>query len=196
MRESYDMYRILFDTLPIPVFVMDADMVIQTSNAAGNALYTSDSPVVRRRCGEVIHCLNERTSSNRCGETDSCPDCLVRTTVLTALEGETIIRRRAEMLIAGDNGESKRKTLLVTAAKIPGEPLAVAVLEDFTELTVIRDIIPICSNCRKVRTDSEYLHHVDEYLARFGGMHFSHGVCPECIKILYPDMKDWTEPPE
>jgi len=58
------------------------------------------------------------------------------------------------------------------------------------ELLVLRGIIPICSNCHSIRDDSGYWERVDIYMAKHGDMAFSHGICPECIRKLYPELAD------
>jgi PAS domain S-box-containing protein len=46
------------------------------------------------------------------------------------------------------------------------------------EVKTLREIIPICSYCKKVRDDSDYWQHVEAYIADHTGAKFSHGVCP------------------
>jgi len=58
------------------------------------------------------------------------------------------------------------------------------------ELLVLRGIIPICSSCHSIRDDSGYWERVDIYMAKHGDMAFSHGICPECIRKLYPELAD------
>jgi two-component system, NtrC family, sensor kinase len=48
------------------------------------------------------------------------------------------------------------------------------------EVKTLQDILPICSYCRKIRTDDDYWQHVEVYLAQHAGTRFSHGICPSC----------------
>ena len=50
------------------------------------------------------------------------------------------------------------------------------------EIKVLRDILPICSYCKKVRDDNDYWHSVESYVAQHTNTRFSHGVCPECMR--------------
>lgn len=49
------------------------------------------------------------------------------------------------------------------------------------EVKALRDIIPICSYCRKVRDDSDYWQSVEQYISTHTSSRFSHSVCPECF---------------
>lgn len=74
---------------------------------------------------------------------------------------------------------------MITASPIPQSPgLVLVVLENITEVSTVKDIIPICMSCRKVRDDREYWEQVEGYLLKHAGLLFSHGLCPSCAKTL------------
>ena len=69
----------------------------------------------------------------------------------------------------------------------------------YTEIHRLKGIIPICASCKKVRDDQGYWHQVENYIKRYATVDFSHGICPECARKLYPDMdlyKGQQPPPE
>lgn len=49
------------------------------------------------------------------------------------------------------------------------------------EVRTLRDILPICSYCRKIRDDENYWHTVEGYIAQHTRSRFSHGICPSCM---------------
>jgi DNA-binding response OmpR family regulator len=51
----------------------------------------------------------------------------------------------------------------------------------------LEGIIPICARCKSVRTDDGYWKQVEGYLSEFAGLTFSHGLCPDCARIMYPE---------
>ena len=58
------------------------------------------------------------------------------------------------------------------------------------EVKTLRDILPICSYCRRIRDDEDYWHSVETYLSRHTGTRFSHGICPECMqKHVEPQLR-------
>lgn len=54
------------------------------------------------------------------------------------------------------------------------------------EVTVLRGILPICSQCKKIRDDKGYWHQVESYVRTHSEADFTHGICPECMGELYP----------
>lgn len=49
------------------------------------------------------------------------------------------------------------------------------------EVNTLRDILPICSWCRKIRDDENYWHTVENYIASHTASQFTHGICPSCF---------------
>jgi len=49
---------------------------------------------------------------------------------------------------------------------------------------------PICSNCKDIRDPKGYWHSIEEYIQSLSETDFSHSLCPECAKKLYPDLFD------
>lgn len=60
----------------------------------------------------------------------------------------------------------------------------------FEEIKRLKGIIPICSSCKKIRDDQGYWHQVESYIQDHTEAEFSHSVCPDCMKKLYPDFMD------
>jgi PAS domain S-box-containing protein len=58
----------------------------------------------------------------------------------------------------------------------------------------LRGIFPICASCKKIRNDEGYWEQVEVYLREHTDARFSHGICPECLVRLYPDMRDTGDP--
>ena len=50
-------------------------------------------------------------------------------------------------------------------------------------------ILPICSNCKKIRDDTGHWNQIEVYIRDRSEVKFTHGVCPECMEKLYPDLK-------
>lgn len=57
------------------------------------------------------------------------------------------------------------------------------------EISALRDIIPICSYCHKVRTDSGYVESVEAYITHHTNADFSHTCCPDCLKKYFPEIE-------
>ncbi|MBM3461820.1 MAG: response regulator transcription factor [Armatimonadetes bacterium] len=58
------------------------------------------------------------------------------------------------------------------------------------EVRQLEGLLPICSYCKSIRDDQQYWHRVEHYMQKFGGVHFSHGICPKCWdEIVEPELK-------
>jgi PAS domain S-box-containing protein len=65
---------------------------------------------------------------------------------------------------------------------------------DITELKaaqarvkVLSGLLPICSNCKKIRDDTGYRNRIEAYIHDHSEADFTHGVCPGCARELYPE---------
>lgn len=48
--------------------------------------------------------------------------------------------------------------------------------------------LPICASCKKIKNDKGDWEQMERYITEHTGFQFSHGICPECLIKLYPDM--------
>ena len=55
------------------------------------------------------------------------------------------------------------------------------------QIKTLRGIVPICASCKKIRNDAGYWQQVDVYVHNHTEADFSHGICPECMEMLYPE---------
>ena len=55
------------------------------------------------------------------------------------------------------------------------------------EVNLLSGFLPICASCKKIRDDKGYWNQIESYLMDHSGVEFSHGICPDCAKELYPD---------
>ena len=58
--------------------------------------------------------------------------------------------------------------------------------EALGKVTQLEGLLPICASCRKVRDDGGYWGHVEEYFGRRAPVEFTHSICPDCARRLYP----------
>lgn len=58
--------------------------------------------------------------------------------------------------------------------------------EKFIKNTLGR-FLPICSNCKKIREDDGSWTAIEEFIRDRSETEFSHGMCPDCAKSLYPE---------
>ena len=72
------------------------------------------------------------------------------------------------------------------------ETLIQELKDALNKIKTLEGIIPICSNCKKIRDDKGYWNNLEAYIERHSEAFFSHGICPECMAALYGD-KNWYQ---
>lgn len=87
--------------------------------------------------------------------------------------------------------------------RAPGaQPCGVVI--SFADITALRDanaklqqamlamrklsgLLPICAHCKKIRNDQGYWEQIEAYIRDHSEAEFSHGICPECERVYFPD---------
>ncbi|WP_319521237.1 response regulator [uncultured Desulfosarcina sp.] len=65
------------------------------------------------------------------------------------------------------------------------------------EVKTLSGLLPICASCKWIRDDdNQTWQPIEEYIANHSNADFTHGICPECARRLYPDFyKERRQPP-
>ena len=58
----------------------------------------------------------------------------------------------------------------------------------FSEIKYLSGLLPICTECKRIRDDAGYWHRVEMYIQEHTDAEFTHGICPDCIQKLYPEI--------
>jgi hypothetical protein len=58
------------------------------------------------------------------------------------------------------------------------------------KVKTLEGILPICASCKSIRTETGAYEQIEAYVSRHSEAQFSHGICPECMKKLYPEHAD------
>jgi hypothetical protein len=70
------------------------------------------------------------------------------------------------------------------------EELSRKVTEALANVRVLRGLIPICMSCKRIRSDKGFWEQIEAYIRAHSEADFSHGICPECVRELYPEFAD------
>jgi hypothetical protein len=139
-----------------------------------------------------------------------CPIPIDRLPGRQALEGE---RSKAQILrfrsfgqddeqwsiiraepIFGENGEVRLSVIIrndITEIKLAEQErdrLIVELKDALAEVKTLQGFIPICANCKKIRDDEGFWQQIEKYIQDRSDAKFSHSICPECAKLLYPHL--------
>ncbi|OHD17290.1 MAG: hypothetical protein A2V99_01245 [Spirochaetes bacterium RBG_16_67_19] len=58
-----------------------------------------------------------------------------------------------------------------------------------SEVKTLRGLLPICSHCKRIRDDKGYWNSIEKYLQEHSEALLSHGICPDCLRKLYPEVR-------
>jgi len=96
-----------------------------------------------------------------------------------------IIKQVAEIkkeLTLAQQEIERRKALEKEREELIGE-----LQQALSEIKTLQGFLPICANCKKIRDDEGYWQQIEKYVEERSDARFSHGICPECAKKLYPE---------
>ncbi len=99
----------------------------------------------------------------------------------------TILKRvaevEAELSLARQEIEARK------AAEKERDQVIAKLQQALSEVKTLRGFLPICASCKKIRDDTGYWRQIESYIREHSEAEFTHGICPECMKKLYPDLE-------
>lgn len=122
-------------------------------------------------------------------------DTVVRTGKPVRFEDERAGRFFESFVYPVFNGNGEVSRVAVYAEEITArkkvererEDLILELQEALSKVKVLSGLLPICSSCKKIRNDKGTWESMEVYIRDRSDAEFSHGICPECAKRLYPE---------
>ena len=74
--------------------------------------------------------------------------------------------------------------------EIEKENLIAKLQDALSQVKKLSGFLPICASCKKVRDDQGYWNQIETYIKKHSEAEFSHSICPDCAKRLYPQLVD------
>ena len=65
--------------------------------------------------------------------------------------------------------------------------------EALAKVKTLSGLLPICASCKKIRDDTGYWNQIESYIRDHSEAAFSHSICPQCAKELYPDLGNYDD---
>jgi PAS domain S-box-containing protein len=66
--------------------------------------------------------------------------------------------------------------------------LLLRLLDALDQIKTLRGMLPICAACRKIRNETGSWDQIEVYIQQYTEVKFTHGLCPDCLKHLYPTL--------
>ncbi len=179
----------VFEGLRDAVIVVDRhDRVVDFNPAAVQLVGLPDRESLGRPLPEVLADLP--------GGIDPGPDLSRACSEISLGRGDD--RRNFEVNVSPLNDQRRRPQghLIVwrdiTERKRAEEEREVLITElrlALAQVKTLRGLVPICSSCKKIRDDRGQWRPIETYLKEHSQADFTHSICPDCKKNLYPELK-------
>ncbi|MDD5765048.1 MAG: PAS domain S-box protein [Candidatus Marinimicrobia bacterium] len=195
VRESEERYRLLVENVNDAIVISQREKFIFFNQQFATMLGYAFGELVMKDYREIytprgLEILHERSKRRERGE-------------YVPSRYETIFRRKDGSIIDVEAN--------VTIIDNQGDKATFAVIRDISDrkrieqerektiqelqaalnnVRTLKGLIPICANCKKIRDDSGYWSEVEKYISVHSNVDFTHGICPDCMKKLYPNYKD------
>jgi hypothetical protein len=62
--------------------------------------------------------------------------------------------------------------------------------ETLAQVRTLKGLVPICAHCHRIRDDQGFWNQLEAYLRDHSEAQFSHGICPACLAVHYPEAED------
>jgi PAS domain S-box-containing protein len=194
LLQSQEKYRNVVERANDGILIVKDDVILYANPSAtkmvgyamaeliGNPFYTFIHPdekervtenYQRRLAGKDVETIYETSLSHKKGETI---DVEFNIGFIPYEDG------RALLIIVRNN--TFRKKMEKERERIIKE-----LKEAMSNIKTLSGMLPICASCKKIRKDDGYWQQIESYVKDHSEADFSHGICPDCARALYPDLE-------
>jgi len=99
---------------------------------------------------------------------------------------ERVKQRTAELAAA--NEQLRAEIAERMRAEQEKESLISELQQALAKVKKLSGLLPICASCKNIRDDRGYWQQIESYIRDHSEADFSHGICPECARKLYPEL--------
>ena len=188
LRESEEKYRSITESMIDAMYICSPDFRVEFMNPAMINKVGRDA--TGEHCFQTIYRLDEK-----------CPWCIhekvqkgeyVTTEIVNPKDGRTY--NVSHSPIFHNNDSISKMTIFrdITQHKLleeAREKLIEELKNALDQVKQLSGLLPICASCKKIKDDKGYWRQIESYIRDHSEAEFSHGICPECAKKLYPGLK-------
>ncbi|MGP0583993.1 PAS domain-containing protein [Paenibacillus timonensis] len=93
----------------------------------------------------------------------------------------------AEMTPYAEEASAPPQGIVITCTDITRmKRQEIRMQHDLAHIRTLRGLLPICAVCKKIKDESEMWSTIEAYLIKHTHAEFTHDICPDCIRALYP----------
>lgn len=185
-------FQAIFEHSPLAIMYTNAEGTITTCNENASKLFGAPK---EKLIGFSYHSIRDEIMRNAIAEALSGKRTHFEGEYLT-VTGNVLTQMSANFSPAIDSDGSVSGVIGIfediTERKLvekDRERLIRELKDALSKIKTLSGLIPICSSCRRVRDDQGYWSQIEAYIRDHSEIDFSHGLCPDCAKDLYDDLK-------
>jgi PAS domain S-box-containing protein len=192
LRENEVRLKVVLDTIQAGIVVIDPQnhTIVGVNAAAGKMFGAPREQILGSQCHKFIckaeegHCpitdLGQKldNSEHELLTADGKRVPILKTVVSVTLAGREHLLESFLDITERKRAEEERERLI-------GQ-----LQEALAEVKTLSGLLPLCSSCKRIRDDQGYWQQIEAYIRDHSEAEFSHSVCPECAKKLYPEVFD------
>ncbi len=190
-RQSAWEWQTIFDSVNDAISLINMEgKILQCNKAMASLLDKPVHEVLGSTCWELVHNTSEPI--------EGCPFIRMREThrreTMRLPSGDRMLQVTVDPVL-GEDGD------LISIVHIISDITALNRAEEqqknliselqnaLAEVKKLSGFLPICASCKKIRDDKGYWNQIENYIRDHSEADFSHGICPECAKNLYPGLE-------
>lgn len=197
LKETNEWFSTMFKSIGDAVIAADTEGIVRLINPAAQILTGwKEEEALGRNLKDIFKVVYEKT-----GDRVEIPvEKVIREGRMLGLTDHVLITKRGNYIpvqysaapisngtnISGiitvfyDNTEHKR-------TEQEREEIIKNLQEALTKVKMLNGLLPICASCKKIRDENGRWKLIESYFREYFGVEFSHSICPECARRLYPD---------
>jgi len=198
LREGELWMRGIFDSLEESVIILTPDRSIDDVNPATVKIFGYENKDIIGRSTEILHVDHEHfvEFGRRIKESFDRGASAEFEFKAKRANGEIFPTEHTVSLLKDGNGVAIGIVSVVRditerkRIEEEKEKVLVDLRKALSEVKQLTGFIPICASCKKIRDDKGYWSDVEKYISDHSEALFSHGICPDCMRKLYPELAD------
>src|SRR5260370_17688793 len=190
LRQSEERFRVALKNAPVRVFNQDLELRFTWTNshilawATQDLLGKTDLEIVGGEEGARLIALKREVLRTGRG---------ARTETEVTVDGEKYYFDLEAEPLRDSNGTihglPSSATAITSAKKnlLERERLIAQLQEALEEVKLLSGLLSICASCKRIMNEHELWEPLESYIQSHSQAKFSHGVCPDCLRKLYPE---------
>jgi PAS domain S-box-containing protein len=176
------------------MIITDLDGKIRFANAAFCKMFEySSTQVMGKHAIDLFVGKEIRNFADLITIVDISKDDTVELTVKSGENRKFVVEVAASSVTSGSGDVVGRMASFVDITRrkeieAEKDSLIIKLHDALRRIRTLRGIIPICAACKKIRDDQGIWNQIESYIRDHSDADFSHSICPECSRKLYPEI--------